>query len=706
MDSVNQLLYLQGIGYDYRNYQGQQVFFNDHERLAALSACGYDINDDDAILDGALELDVKPWLQLIAAQLWVKDSQPCFTIKIDNDFNTLTLEWSLYLNEDLISDGHVPIHTLVEVGNYFYQDKHYSERNVPLCDNALAIGYYRLSAKLVDVNGIDITASAYCEKQLTGSGELIVYPETVYQPSQQSTWGLSAQLYTLVNENNLGVGDFNDLNELIQLSADQGADYVLLNPLHALFEDDIERASPYSPSDRLSLNPIYIHIQNSPDYINNTAANHLLEKTLAQQKLMNRYDGKTPQQYIDYQAVFTHKYPIYWLLFNFFIDENLEQNSARYQAFIAFKQQNQQRIIGYSQWLITRAKLPEQYHHVDFISYLQWQAQTQLAQCQLLAKRCGMSIGIINDLAVGCHQDGYEFVSNQDLFAQGASIGAPPDPWAPAGQNWGLPAMNPVQIKQNGLQHFRQLIRANMQHCGGLRIDHVMGLLRLWWCVEQQNQTELSCYVYYPFEQMLAILALESQINQCTVIGEDLGVVPQEIKSALADAQIYTNSLFYFTKTQSQQFVALEHLPKHTLMMIANHDVATFKAWWLQSDLQLRNSLALFSNEQQFNDAQQQRMQDKENILSWLRDYQPNGTELQLTSDVDILYRTLAITLARSPSRLLTLQLDDLAGEELPVNIPGTDQEYPNWRRRLSKKLVTIFSDNDFFQALNSQRKI
>lgn len=714
MDGVNQLLYLQGVGADYTSYQGENVSFSDITRLSALSACGYDVANEKAINEANIELDVKPWFRLIPEQSWFKKDDKFFTIKIDNNFNKLKLVWRIYSDSELIVEGETLLDKLPEVGNYQYEGIHFSERKVSLESFNLAIGYYQLSAELIDSNhtssehkhnssesiSLEHSIPVTYKQQFMSKGELIVYPEKVYQPITKSSWGLSAQLYTLNSDNNFGIGDFNDLNELIRLSAIHGADYILLNPLHALFEDDVERASPYSPSDRLCLNPLYIHIQNSPDYLNNRQAQHLLESLLVKANII-----KADENYLSYPTIFHAKYPLYLALFDYFLLENKLKNTKRYQEFTVFKQGNNDRITHYSQWLISRSKLLKEFSNLEFVSYLQWQAQVQLTQCQVLAKDSGMRLGIVNDLAVGCHKDGNEFKSNEKLFSTSANIGAPPDLWATSGQNWGLPAMDPVKIKQNGLQHFRELIRANMQSCGALRIDHVMGLMRLWWCISNENSPEEACYVYYPFEQMLAILKLESQLNQCAVIGEDLGVVPTEIKSALAQADIYTNSLFYFTKTTSNEFVAIENLPKHTLMMIANHDVPTFKAWWQQSDLNLRNTLKLFINEEQLELAQCERNKDKENVLAWLRFHQSTEQEITFDSSADIIYRLLVLTLAKSQSKLLTLQLDDLANEELPVNIPGTDQEYPNWRRRLNKQVTEIFKDKDFFTQINNSRR-
>ena len=710
MDGLEQLLYLQGVGLEYTSYQGEKLYFSNQTRCSVLSACGYNINDEVEVAQANVTLDAKPWLQLLAQQCFSCQGNDSFTVRIDPDFANARLHWQISQDDKSIFNGSAAINSLVEVGNYHYQGKRYSERRVTLSDyqqidfKSLAIGYYRLMVS-INLPMDDVLSTAKITIN-SAQSELVVYPKQVYQPNTQRCWGISAQLYTLVSDENFGIGDFNDLNKLISHSAVVGADYILLNPLHALFEDQAERASPYSPSDRFCLNPIYIHIQDCPDYPNSKLAQQLVKQQLsANADILTAVQSEKSTTYIDYQKVVEEKYPVFLALFNSFLQYELSQNSARYQKFLCFKTKNNDRIKRYSHWLVARNNLAAQYSDVDFICYLQWLAHEQLAQSQLNAKNSRMKIGLINDLAVGCSADGHEYYSHENLFVNDVSIGAPPDLWAPLGQSWGLPPMNPIKLKQNGFNHFRQLLRVNMRDCGAIRLDHVMALMRLWWHFINNTSEQNACYVYYPFEQMLSILNLESQLNQCAVIGEDLGVVPQEIKSALKNAGIFSNSLFYFSKDQNGLFTAPEHFPQHTLMMIANHDVAPFTAWWLESDLEQRQQLHLFSDNEQFVHAQRQRKQDKVNLLVWLSNYSLNKKSFYADSDAKLVYQALALVLASSKVALLTLQLDDLALEYLPVNIPGTDSEYPNWRRRLSQNSKQILANNAFLRQLAKNRK-
>jgi 4-alpha-glucanotransferase len=435
-----------------------------------------------------------------------------------------------------------------------------------------------------------------------------------------------------------------------------------------LFADNPECASPYNPNNRALLNPLYIAINLSPDSFNNPDLTKLLSANTS-----SKYSDQGVA-FIDYKTVTECKYAAFKLLFKHFQQQG---SQARQNEFSAFCKQ-------YSDVLALLETTEPTFEY-----YLQWQAHSQLTQCQQHCIDQGMAIGLINDLAVGCANEGTEFKYQQGLFSQDATLGAPPDPWAPNGQNWGLPAINPQRLADNNYQFYRSLIRANMDAVGGLRIDHVMAIRRLWWCFINNN-TQDGCYVYYPFEHLLAILKIESHLNQAIVIGEDLGVVPPEVKEALVDSGIFSNSLFYFEKQQNDEFVNSDDLSDQCLLMIANHDVPPFVGWWQHSDLKIKQQYGLIDTDE-YQQLVQQREQEQHRLLRFLN---PQNTSLSLNTDAFDVYSALAVCLAKSPSRLFALQLDDLDKQHYPVNIPGTDKEYPNWRRVLTHTCDDIFKDN------------
>ena len=663
MNEVEQLCYLQGVALDYVDYYGQQKRIDDDVRRAILTACGHHVHDNEYVRDKNRQLDGLPWQQVLS-EFQVTSSENAFlTVRAQTFEPEKQLELVIADSQQECCRLSVSLNDSMEEGNYVLDGVRYSQYRITL--PKLTPNYYQV--ELIYRSNIT-TSQAF-------NGTLAVAPVSCYSlTEQQKVWGISCQLYTLRDKRESGFGDFSSLKELIQRSSEKGADYILLNPLHKLFVTEPERASPYSPSDRNQINPLYISPRLCVDY-----------------SLPNG-EYQSNATHIDYRQATTHKFKCFKVMYLNFCELELANATQRANEFREFVER-------YKTWQLS-----------EFEYYLQWVAKEQLDYCQRYAKTKGMTIGLILDLAVGCTRDGEEYKRNQALFVEHANIGAPPDPWALDGQDWGLAVPDPLKLKETNFAHFISLIRANMT-AGGLRIDHVMGLLRLWWCVTVDEQPA-GCYVYYPFNELLAILCLESHLNQCVVIGEDLGVVPQQIKQSLDKAHVYGNDIFYFEKDQNGQFIAPQAHRKHAMLMIANHDVAPFYAWWQQRDIETRKSFSLYSNPEQFGYDITQREQDKLALREWLK----AANTLPNSDDASAIYAAVVATLSASNSQFLCLQLDDLSGETFAVNIPGTDQEYPNWRRRLSRNLLTIFGpmsheeqhtsvqQQRFWQLLNARR--
>lgn len=663
MDAISQLFYLHGIGYEFTKYTGEQVFFSEDTRKRALQCCGVDTNNEAQIAQLNYDLDASNWLGLVANVSLVEQQSPLLKIKIDERQQNLPVNITVpSLNINITLNN---LYNLAVTGEYYLHGVRYIELAVPI--NEMPIGYHDAAVKVGE--------------QLART-QIWSVPDQVFQVEEVKRTGLSIQLYTLKNKAQLGVGDFNDLLELTALCGTKNMDYILLNPLHLLFANIPERASPYSPNSRALLNPLYISVALSADAQNNTQLNVLMDSDDVID-LLNATD-----QFINYYKVSQVKYALFKALYNHF---ELTASNERREAFDKFCNEN----------LSTLSTLNSTEPAFDY--YLQWQATVQLALCQQSCKDQGMAIGLINDLAVGCAGDGAEFYNQQALFSEGANVGAPPDPWAEAGQNWGLPALNPQSLQHNNYQYYRSLIRANMQSVGGLRIDHVMAIRRLWWCFDTNGHQD-GCYVYYPFEHLLAILKIESHINQSIVIGEDLGIVPPEVKHALSTSGIFSNSLFYFEKHHDGEFLSVDDLAPHCLLMIANHDVPPFSGWWCHDDLNIKQQYELI-NKSEYEQQKQQRIQEQHKLLRFINSHS-NKPELVLNSNATDVYAQLALCLAGSQSGLFALQIDDLDEQKYPVNIPGTDKEYPNWRRVLTHSSKDIFTKNaPLLAAIDSIRK-
>jgi 4-alpha-glucanotransferase len=646
MQGLEQLFYLHGIGYDYTKYNGEHVYFDHQTRLSALRSCGVNTENSSHIDGMNFELDIKPWLNVVEEVTLADASSGEFTLKIPESY----LNESIFVRiPELAVCITVTLSQTPVCGDYRYEGHTYLEVKVEL--GQLPVGYFE--TEIEGPFGVKTT-------------QLWSVPKRCFaiENDHEKRLGLSVQLYTLRSARNAGVGDFRDLYQLISSAADKQCDFILLNPLHLLFEAQPERASPYSPSHRCLINPLYIALDWAVEMLSKDYHPSI-------EVIYESAQGSHRENYIDYCAVAEAKYRQLTQLF-----EQCSGVSAVSSAVEAFK--------------VTRTQTLS----LGFLSerewFFQWLAHEQLSACQLHALASAMAIGLINDLAVGCAKEGHEFAQNEELFAKDANIGAPPDPWAESGQNWGLPALNPIKIKQDRYAYFRSLVSSNMVSVGALRIDHVMAIRRLWWCFEVNGQ-QSGCYVYYPFEHLLAILKIESHLNQTMVIGEDLGIVPPEISTAMEESNLYGNILMYFAKDQSGHFKPTHQYRSDTLLMVANHDVAPFFAWWNCLDVDLRKEYRL-CNEQEAAQMALARDEDKARLLSWL-ELDADQVE-HIKYDAMNVYCAVLKKLAASESKLLAIQLDDLEQQQLPVNIPGTDREYPNWRRRLSVQAEQTIEQN------------
>ncbi len=345
----------------------------------------------------------------------------------------------------------------------------------------------------------------------------------------------------------------------------------------------------------------------------------------------------------------------------------------------------------------------EHQEQLDCYCYLQFIANRQLEEVQQYAKKQGMLLGLYRDLAVGVSEASTEIWGNPELYCRQASVGAPPDPLGPTGQNWGLPPMYPYQLFQQGYQPMIDLFRSNMQHAGALRIDHVMALLRLWWIPKSAENAGGGAYLYYPVLDLLGILALESQRQQVVVIGEDLGTVPDGIRELLQQFGIYSYRVFFFETAEDGGYISPAHYPPQAMATLTTHDLPTLIGFWHCEDLQLGQQLGLYKDENVLQQLYLQRHQNKQRILDSLHGHGMLPSDFPRSTEHLGMNRTLSEALqchlAAGSSQLLCLQPEDWLEMTQPVNVPGTSNEYPNWRRKLSLPLEQ-WSEQQHINAL------
>ena len=562
----------------------------------------------------------------------------------------------------------------------------------------LAYGYYTLSAE----------TSGKCHLV-----RLIVAPESVYQPKLLANGGrmngLTMHLYSLRSERNWGIGDFTDLLNLMKYAAEKKLDFVGINPLHALFTSKPAFASPYSPSSREWLNPIYLDVEKVGAF----TYNEQLKNWLAQPKIRQRIAALRITETVTYTAVWACKRDALHMAFNAFEQDTCEtaaNERAAFEVFIAEKGKALQGFglfealdqyysrpgqVGWQSW-------PSELHQPDgeavekfarsqereirFYMWLQWLCAEQLREVNQAAAEYGVKLGIYGDLAVGVARGSADTWLNRQDYCMDVSVGAPPDPLGPTGQNWNLPPLNPSMLKHTGYEKFAHLLRENMRLYGVLRIDHVMALCRLWWVLNGKT-ADFGAYVHYDAEVMFAILALESRRNRCVIIGEDLGTVPDEARHLLNRYQVFSYKVMYFSKGWNG-FQLPEEYPEQAITVISTHDVAPLAGYWTGKDLDTMFKLGTLLDAAAFQTALDEREHDKADLLDKLKETGCLGADVQMPAKAD---ETLLAALhkygALSRSKLYAVQLENLLGVIDNLNVPGVTEGYPNWAQKMPVSL-------------------
>ncbi len=668
---LDELLSAYGVATDFINYAGETVAIDRKNRLRVLDLLNVDTSTLAAVQSRLVEINSQRLETWLPKALVIDAEQPVeIPIQLDYVDLPVAIHWHVVTEQGQSLSGSVAPHELYETATHRLNARNISTRRLPL--PAMPPGYHRL------------TLSSMKQRLQT---TLIAAPAMAYNPEWLAQWhklaGLSVQVYSLTSDHNWGVGDFSDLKDTVVKAAALGVHFLVLSPLHLLDSDYPENCSPYSPMDRRFLNPLYIDPLRVEDYFDNAALKEYVGKESIQQELT----ALRAASHVDYTAVTKLKYNIFNRMFRFFKKEHLKKHTPRASAFhnyVTYK--------GEAGLVFARDQASKNRFSFDnardplFHFYLQWQAEIQLEICQQTALAQGMAVGLIRDLAVASSGNSAEVKLNPDLFCTQASIGAPPDPLAPQGQNWGLPPMKPTELVDSGYAHFINLLQNNMSHCGALRIDHIMALMRLWWCPNNGDSGD-GAYVHYPVADLFAILRLESLRQRCVVIGEDLGVVPPEIRERMSQSAILSNALFYFEKYDNVVFKRPEHFSPKCLAMVANHDVPTLTAWWNKTDITLREKIGLMDDEGILAATIHARESDLIQVLHWINNagllpHSWQDFNIHRPFDYD-LCRAIFHTSGRIASQLVSVQLEDLCFTELPVNIPGTCDEYPNWRRKL-----------------------
>ncbi|HET9018984.1 MAG TPA: 4-alpha-glucanotransferase, partial [Acetobacteraceae bacterium] len=517
---------------------------------------------------------------------------------------------------------------------------------------------------------------------------LTIAPATCYLPPALRDggrrFGLAAHLYSVRRAQDQGIGDFTTLATLARAAARDGAAVVGLNPLHALFPDQRERASPYHPSDRRFLDPIYIDVAGEEGGLAAPAARALLARHTAEFAVLSA------APLVDYPRVWAAKRAVLEAAFAAFDrDEEMAEFLAyggsalrRFATFQAIAEHYPNE--DWRRWpeaLRDAGRATADPARVRFHLWLQWLADRQLGAA---ASASGLAIGLYRDLAIGTAPDGAEAWAGARHLAAGVSVGAPPDPFSASGQIWHLPPPDPWRLREDGYRSLAGLLGANMRHAGALRIDHVMGLARLFWVPDGARGAD-GAYVAYPCDDLLGELALESQRARCLIVGEDLGTVPEGFRETLAAAEVFSYRVLWFER-QDGDFLPADRYPAHAVACVSTHDLPTLAGWRSGADIAERAALGHI-------DEKAARQQRADEIAA-----------LQKTIGAPPDPPAVHGFIAGAPSALVLAQLDDLAGETVALNLPGTDRERPNWRRKLAVPVPELLRTAESQAVLNRMR--
>jgi 4-alpha-glucanotransferase len=502
------------------------------------------------------------------------------------------------------------------------------------------------------------------------------------------SWAIAVQLYGIRSSTNWGHGDFTDLANLIDMAGAQGAAAIGLNPLHALFDDRPDEASPYYPSSRRFLNPLYIDVEAVPEF-----------PQAARSAFAAEIDALRRLDLVDYPAAARIKMAALAQAYESF---RLEATDERRRQFEAFRHERGDVLAAFAAFELLRKRFQQPWwewpsewrtpgrdalirfrtshaNEVARVEYIQWIAHQQLDACRERTERAGMPIGLYLDIAVGVRPDGFDAWMEQDFYLTGIEIGAPPDALNTQGQRWGLAGVSPAKLITSDCAPFREMLRASMQYAGAIRLDHVLGLKRLY-LVPSDVEADHGAYVRLPFEQLLAAAADESVRNRCIVIGEDLGTVPPGFRETLAEWGLWSYHVMLFERAADGGFIAPDLYRENALVTFATHDLPTFAGWTSRHDLGVKRALNIDPGES-----------DNDRIAAL--DALQRAMAWQGLPSLD--HASVTRFLAKTPSRLLVVTIEDVLGLMEQVNVPGTVHEHPNWRRRvpvtdLANQLATV----------------
>jgi 4-alpha-glucanotransferase len=556
------------------------------------------------------------------------------------------------------------------------------------------------------------------EGPIASEQSLIVVPDRCTDPAEllgegACGFGLVANLYTVRSARDWGVGDFTDLAALAAWAGSLGASFVGVNPLHALHNRD-GAISPYSPVSRLFRNPLYLDPERIPE-VRESLTDRALLASPGFQRALEEVRGA---DMVQYEQVMALKRPVLRAAFDAFVERAAPERRERLAA---WRERREPELGNFATFMALAERFGSDWNawpdgfsdsrsdavhafraahadEVEFHRWMQWMLDEQLEDAAARGRAGGLAVGIYQDLAIGTAAMSADVWSDPGLFVAGVNVGAPPDPYSAVGQDWGLPPINPRRLVRDRYRYWISLLRAGFRHAGALRIDHVLGLFRLFW-IPQGLTGAQGAYLRFPTQELLGILALESVRHHALVVGEDLGTVPPEVPGTLREWGVLSSKVMLFERGAGGRFTPPEEWEPQALATANTHDMAPLEGWWRGRDVELRIEHGLVPAEGA-EQARREREVDREALRDALA-----REGLAPARYPGAAYRgAVHDFLAGSASVLVGVALDDVAGEREPVNLPGTGPaQFPSWQRRMACTLEQLQGGREFRDALGTR---
>jgi 4-alpha-glucanotransferase len=733
---INELSELCGILPEYWDITGEKHTASIDTKKAMLRSMKLKIDSVNNILGEIDRLKWKPWKTIIEPVhvMSVNDQPlkvPIYIPIKDWKESKLIIKWSLE-NENGLKDTFMLSGDAVTVSEQkWIEGIRYIKLNLMEREHR-DVGYYTFDMECIHTDRIFQGET----NRLRKNAKIIITPDTCYMPPQLQegkAWGLSINLYSIRSAQNWGIGDLSDFKKVVRWIAGLKANFVGINPLHAIPNTSPFGLSPYSPISRLYKNYIYLDIENIPEISCSEDVRIMIRAKNFNKELDKLKEGDL----IDYEKVASQKERILRIAFDLFYKKHYSQNTSRDRDFRSYISEEGDTLESFALYMALASRhsvsespnlrgslplyswleWPEEYRNISgkavetfreenkkeilFYKYIQWLIDKQLKETAEEAKNLGMSVGLYYDLAIGSVSGGSDAWSHRDVIADSVDVGAPPDDFSPDGQNWGFPPLIPEKLKETGYELFIQTIRKNMKYGGALRIDHALGMFRLFWIPKGLPAKE-GAYIHYPSDDLLRIIALESVRNRTAVIAEDLGTMGESVRETLQRFHMLSYRLFYFERNYPDpSFAAPDKYPELALCAVTTHDLPTIYGYWKGQDIEVRKQLGKYSDNTLWHQQLNERQRDRGLILSALEsqgiiphDY-PSGQKMipGMTQELCLaIYQYLSLT----PCKLLLISLDDIIGTLNQQNMPGTINSYPNWRQRTPLTLEEILSDKRF----------